>query len=266
MNTSLSAVEIAVEQALFVLRETPSALVTDIDGSISAIVSRPEDATVSPEIRDALSRLSRQLSMVAVVTARQEVVAREMVGVDSLTYVGNYAFDDGVSGPLAPIDASSLIGAVLPFLAANPCVALEEKGIGFSLHYRNCMDKGVREEIVELLMPQLSRAGAKLVEGKQVLEAVPLGLPDKGTALSRLLDGAGIRGAVFVGDDLSDVAAFRALARRRDVDNKAALAIGVVDNESPASLREAADLELQGVPSVTQFLQRLVVSLEEGGL
>ena len=41
-----SANAIAVEQALAVLQRAPAALITDIDGTISHIVSRPEDAVV----------------------------------------------------------------------------------------------------------------------------------------------------------------------------------------------------------------------------
>ncbi len=263
MNKALSAVEIAVEQALSVLRQTPSALVTDVDGTISPIVSRPEDASVSGDIQSALSRLNERLALVAVITARQEVVARSMVGVEGLTYIGNYAVKATSAGSHAAIDAASLIGFVRPFLDSNPCVMLEEKGIGFSLHYRNCQAKGVREQLVHLLQPRMQPAGAKLVEGKQVIEVVPANLPDKGSALARLLDGAGIRGAVYLGDDLSDVAAFREIARRSS-DAKPSLSIAVVDDESPMSVKEAAGLELDGVTQVTQLLNRLAERLKEG--
>ena len=90
----MSALDGVVEDALLVLEGGASGLITDIDGTISPIVPRPEDAVVSAEARDALARLARSLSLVAVVTAREESVARAMVGVDGLAYVGNYALDD----------------------------------------------------------------------------------------------------------------------------------------------------------------------------
>ena len=262
MNKTLSAVEIAVEQALSALRAAPSALVLDIDGTISNIVSRPEEATVSDGIKDSLRRLSQHLSLVAVITAREERVARLMVGVDTLTYVGNYALRSTQAGPGESSGLHDLIGVVRPLLAAMPCVMLEEKGIAFSLHYRNCLERGMRERLIALIEPLALTAGAKLVEGKQVIEVVPARLPHKGSAVAAVLDAAAIRGTVYLGDDLSDIPAFREVVRRRRERRMPALAIAVVDSETPAALRAAADIELYGVGQVAQFLERLAADLQ----
>jgi trehalose 6-phosphate phosphatase len=254
---TLSAVEFAVEQALSVLSQAPAALVTDIDGTISKIVSRPEDATVPDGIKDSLKRLSGVLSLVAIITAREEHVARLMVGVEAITYVGNYA----IRAKLGSFDESSsqrdLIGIIRPLLAATPCVTLEEKGIAFSLHYRNCLDDAMRQRLIDLVEPIVLPAGARLVEGKQVIEVVPAALPHKGSALADVLDANGIRGAVYLGDDLSDIPAFGELARRRREGRMSALAIAVVDAETPAAVRAASDIELDGVDQVSTLLARL---------
>ncbi|HLF79033.1 MAG TPA: trehalose-phosphatase [Dehalococcoidia bacterium] len=254
----MSAIEIAVERAISVLRRAPSALVTDIDGTISAIVARPQDARVEGPARDALRRLSKHLALVGIVTAREESVARSMVGVESLTYVGNYALESGNSATTPDGRMEQLKVAVRPLLTQMPCVTLEEKGISFSLHYRNCSEDGVRERLLDQLENLAGTAGARLVEGKQVIEVVPANLPDKGQALARLLDANGIEGVVFVGDDLSDTAAFREVKRR------SGLAVAVVDQETPITVREAGDLELGGVEAVTAFLSRLANCLEKG--
>jgi len=264
MNKTLSAVEIAVEQAISILRQAPAALITDIDGTISKIVSRPEDATVSDAIKDSLRRLAQDLALVAVITAREERVARLMVGVESLTYVGNYAVQSTRAGADEISSLGDLIGVVRPLLAAMPCVMLEEKGISFSLHYRNCLEGGMRERLIALVEPLALTTGATLVEGKQVIEVVPGGLPHKGSALANVLKDAGTRGTVYLGDDLSDIPAFREVVRRRREQRLPALAIAVVDSETPASLRAAADLELYGVEQVAQFLERLADAIEAG--
>jgi trehalose-phosphatase len=258
MNHTLSAIEIAVSAAIAVLKRTPSALVTDIDGTISAIVPRPEDARVEEPARDALQRLSGRLSLVAIVTARQEAVARRMVGVDSLTYIGNYALPSGNVNGTAGVQMARIRVAVRPLLAEMPCVTLEEKGIGFSLHYRNCSELGIRERLLTGLARAVNTEEAKLVEGKQVIEVVPADLPDKGMALAGLLDAHRIEGAVFVGDDLSDRAAFREVRRR------SGLAVAVIDSETPPEVRAASDVELPGVDAVAAFLGRLATVLEQG--
>jgi trehalose 6-phosphate phosphatase len=264
MNKTLSAVEIAVEQALSVLKHAPAALVTDVDGTISSIVSRPEDATVSDAIKASLERLTRHLALVAVITAREERVARLMVGVKGLTYVGNYAVKSKRAGAGESSSLHDLIGIVRPLLAAMPCVMLEEKGIAFSLHYRNCMESGIRERLIALVEPLALTADAKLVEGKQVIEIVPARLPDKGSALADLLDATAVCSTVYLGDDLSDIPAFGEIVRRRREGRLQALAIAVVDSEAPAALRAAGDIELSGVDQVSQFFERLADAIQAG--
>src|SRR5438094_4036895 len=78
-----------------VLAAAPAALITDIDGTISPIVARPEDATVSDAIRCALEKLAGRLPLVAVVTGRDEATARRLVGASGITYIGNYGLDAG---------------------------------------------------------------------------------------------------------------------------------------------------------------------------
>ena len=105
------------------LEIAPSALITDIDGTISRIAAHPDDATVSDAARASLRRLGSELALVAVVTAREEPVARRMVGVDSLAYVGNYALDEGVALGRGLEQAKADVKAQLSEL---PCVELEE--------------------------------------------------------------------------------------------------------------------------------------------
>jgi trehalose-phosphatase len=260
-----SASVAAVEQALPVLRASPAALISDIDGTLSPIVSRPEDATVGDDIRRALETLARLIPLVAILTAREEAVARRMVGVEGLTYVGNYALEiPGSRNPHPDFDA--LKSAVQPLLRDWPCIYLEEKGIAFSLHYRNCAEKVVRE----LLLSAISRVGdarAKVVEGKQVIEVVPAELPDKGWAFLRLLASNATEGVVYMGDDLSDVPVFRELRRRRELSGRPALGVAIADRETPASVTEYADVVLEGVGAAAEFLLELgrVLALEAVG-
>src|SRR3954454_9557159 len=71
--------------ALLQLR--PVALITDIDGTISSIVPRPEEARVSDAVRASLQALSRSMDLVAVVTGRDRATARSLVGAEGITYV-----------------------------------------------------------------------------------------------------------------------------------------------------------------------------------
>jgi trehalose 6-phosphate phosphatase len=250
-----------VERAAGVLAERPSALVTDIDGTLSRIVSRPEDAYVSEAVRGALRRLVVRLDLVAVVTGRENEVARRMVGVEGVSHVGSYAIQDG-GAPAGIEGIASAKRTVEAYLPRLPGVSLETKDVTFALHYRGSPDPAAtRARLIALLEPIAAGAGAKLLEGKLVLEVAPSGLPDKGTAFADLLRGTAIRGSIFAGDDLADTAIFREVRRRRAA-GLPGLAIGVVDAETPAAVIETTDVQLHGVDEVEAFLAALADRLD----
>jgi trehalose 6-phosphate phosphatase len=247
---------IAVEAAADVLAFAPAALVTDVDGTLSRIVSRPEYAVVEDTVRVSLLSLIQRLSLVAVVTAREESVARGMVGLPQLTYVGNYALDTESAEVVDEDDLDQARLLVRTLLEPFPCVEIEEKGVTFALHYRNCIDTAMRERLLTLVTPVAAAAGAKVIEGKQVVELVPLRLPDKSVAVARLLREREIQGVVYLGDDVGDVPVFKQIAKRRAL-GLPSLSLAVVDSETDESVLEAADLRLEGVDEVYAFLTAL---------
>jgi len=246
----------AVEAAADVLAFAPAALVTDVDGTLSRIVSRPENATVDEEIRASLRALVGRVALVAVVTGREESVARSMVGLPELTYVGNYALDTESAEVVDEGDLNAARVLVRTLLQPFPCVEIEEKGVSFALHYRNCIDVTMRERILTLVSPVAAAAGAKLLEGKQVVELVPVRLPEKSTAVARLLREREIQGVVYLGDDLGDVPVFQQMARRR-AQGLPSLGLAVVDEETHAAVLESADMLLKGVDEVQTLLTAL---------
>ncbi|HEX5367891.1 MAG TPA: trehalose-phosphatase, partial [Dehalococcoidia bacterium] len=210
---------------------------------MSRIVPNPPDALVSEAVKTSLRRLLPRLDLLGVVTGRESEVARRMVGVEGLAYVGSYALRPGVLSPEADASVDLVRQAVQPYLERLPCVGLETKDVSFALHFRNCSDPaGVRARLISIVEPLVVNSGTKIVEGKQVIEVVPRELPDKGSALAGLLAEHAIDGAIFMGDDLGDTAAFREIRRRRDVDRHPGLGIAVVDTETPSLVREYADV------------------------
>lgn len=250
-----------VRGAVSVLSSRPSALITDIDGTLSPIVNRPEDAVVGASAREGLRALAERLHLVAVVTGRSEDEARRMVAVEGLTYVGHYSLDGAAAARMRPGELAPAKAAARALLGPYPCVQFEDKGVSFSLHYRNCADEGVRDELLALMRPLAERWGARLMEGKQVIEIVPRDLPDKSTAVGRLLEERGIKGVVYLGDDLSDIAVFRELARRREAGGVSALCVAVVDAETDELVKQAADERLDGVGEVEELLACLCRTL-----
>jgi len=253
----VNAIDMAVEAAADVLAFAPAALVTDVDGTLSRIVARPEDATVDLPIKNCLRALIDRLSLVAVVSGREEEVARSMVGVPELVYVGNYALEGIAAVRVDEHDLLAAMESVRVLLAPFDCVEIEEKGVSFAMHYRNCEDPSMRERILSLVEPVAAAAGGRILEGKQVVEMVPRALPNKDTAVAHLLDQRKIQGVVYLGDDVSDVPVFREIRRRRTVEGLPGLAVAVMDRETHPSVIENADIRLDGVDNVGVFLAGL---------
>jgi trehalose 6-phosphate phosphatase len=88
---------------------------------------------------------------------------------------------------------------------------------------------------------------------------------DKGTAVADLVAEHGLRGAIFLGDDITDVDAFQALAAARVAGSVETLTIGVVGPETPAAVRAAVDATVQGVDGAADLLATLASDLTGGG-
>jgi trehalose 6-phosphate phosphatase len=255
-------VETALAEAVRVLSAGSSALICDIDGTLSPIAPRPEDATVSPDICRDLERLSRRLRLVAVVTGRDSETAHRMVPVRGLTFVTHYGLTPSRDPAGSGIDEAKLRARLL--LDGVPGLVFEEKDLSLALHYRLSNDPAaVREHILAKLLPVVASLGARILEGKMVVEVVPAGLPDKTSAVQRLI--AGLRGVVYLGDDLADAPVFRHLAQRREEQDLPSLSIAVVDEETPAAIHEAADITLNGVGAVEALLAALPDALDAAG-
>ena len=87
---------------------------------------------------------------------------------------------------------------------------VEDKGITFTIHYRNSPRADHARRYLETqIAPQLERAGLAYNFGRMVLEVRPPVAVDKGAAVKRLRGRHRIDELLFVGDDRSDLDAFR---------------------------------------------------------
>src|ERR1700737_792098 len=74
------------------LRADPAraAVLLDIDGTLAPIVRHASDAHVPEVTRLLLIELAKRYGLVACVSGRSAVVARQMVSIGSIAYVGNH--------------------------------------------------------------------------------------------------------------------------------------------------------------------------------
>ena len=134
-------------------------------------------------------------------------------------------------------------------------VRLEDKGPIVAFHWRGAPDEDAARQAVETIAERALEAGLGIHWGRKVLEVRPPVQIDKGAGITSFLEDAGVNIAVYVGDDATDLDAFRALSEMAD-DGRLELAIrvGVSSDEGPTEIAEQADLVVDGTDGVQELL------------
>ena len=259
--------------AAFAAAPRAGALLCDIDGTISAIVSHPSAAAVAEPFREVLAALTERLGLVAFVTGRTLEDGRRMIPVDGAAYVGTHGLElmapDGQT--LTEPQAERYIAEVQEVAAAAArdldCealgVVLENKRTMLAVHYRLAADAArTRHEILTRVVEPARSRGLAISTGHFVFEVRPPLPFNKGTATRRLLAGGSYLTGMFCGDDLTDVTGFRTLHdwAARDA-RRVACAVAAVTAETPRPVIDEADVLVRATPGVYVALSRLLTAV-----
>jgi trehalose 6-phosphate phosphatase len=229
------------------------ALFTDIDGTLAPIVPTPDMSEISDEIRDSLRRLSRECLLVAAISGRKTEDALGLLGLEDVVYFGNHGFEI-----LPYLRSVSELEQLAKEELAPGGAFVEEKGITASVHYRN-VGREVGERSVEFVKSEGERLGLRITVGRGVVEARPPIRADKGTAVRTLIEEYRPEKAMFMGDDTTDLDAFRELERLREEGRlREILRVGVASEEGPQEIRIEADIVVDGVDGVGRVLRTLL--------
>jgi alpha,alpha-trehalase len=243
------------------LGDSGVAVFLDYDGVLTPIVSHPDLAVLSDEMRDVLTDLAA-VTTVAVVSGRDVTDVRSKVRVPGIYYAGSHGFDivlpsgepvvdqrlDRFRVYLDPLDKATEM--LEERLDGVPGAQVERKRFAIAIHYRRVPDEDYPaiESAVEATAPEVPLL--RVTSGKKIFEFRPDFDWDKGRALDWLLDELELdRYAVvpvYLGDDTTDEDAFRVIRKR---------GIGiVVGRDGEASLARFA---LEDTEQVRWFLAHL---------
>jgi trehalose 6-phosphate phosphatase len=148
-------------------------------------------------------------------------------------------------------------------------VYVEDKRHSLAVHTRPAASpQQALDDLTPGLWALAAAAGLEAVPGRFVLELRPPGV-DKGTALRALVDEVGAQTVIYVGDDVGDLPAFRAVISLRESGAIDGLAVGSIvpgvggggEDEVPAQLREQVDLVLPGPDGVVAWLSGLAAMI-----
>jgi trehalose-phosphatase len=246
-------------------------ILLDVDGTLSPIAPRPEDATVPPATRAAVAALVQARGThVALVSGRGASDARRLVGVEGVWAIGNHGLET-----IAPNGALTVDERVAPFadslrrvreaatIAAGSVAGahVEDKGATLSVHYRQVADDAGIARLERAVITAANESGLRVTHGRKVIEVRPPVAVDKGTAVLALADQLGASGAsasiLFAGDDVTDEDAMRALRGWRS---------GVVTIHVEGEEPRETDAEFRaGSPAEFGKWLAALASMREGG-
>ncbi|CAB4346801.1 unannotated protein [freshwater metagenome] len=245
-----------------------TALLLDVDGTLAPIVRDPQASSVPELTRRLLIDCQVNYGLVGCVSGRQAKEARRIVGIGSLPYSGNHGLEllpRGAPQPIVNAEAEAWTERVraaahetIPELREASGLRIEDKGPIVALHWRGLDDEAEAEAVAEQIAEHAKAQGLLIQRGRSVIELRAPVTSTKSDAVRALLDGVDVDNALYVGDDRTDLDAFRALrALQHEGRLIETVCIGVRSEQTPSELLAEADLLIDGPEGVNSLLSAL---------
>jgi len=261
----------ALAQALDPLRADPAnaAVLLDVDGTLAPIVRHADDARLTETTRALLIEIAKRYQLVGCVSGRRATIARQIVAIGSIAYVGNHGGELLAPGATrAEVDPQlqtwtarigDFVARVYTSEHQKARVRSEDKDTIAAFHWRGAPDEQLAAASVREIAQQAEQEGFTVHWGRKVLEVRPPVAIDKGLGVRRLLAGRTLSSALYAGDDSTDIDAFvglRSLVAEGQL--ASAVCVAVSSPEAPAELAEQADLTIHETSGVRGLLEALL--------
>ncbi len=242
----------------------------DIDGTLAPIVDNAADAHVPETTRQLLIAVANRYALVACVSGRRASEARAMVSIGTISYLGSHGVEQlraGWTEAVLDKGVEDWVRRIHEFGreadtadARKLRIRLEDKGPIVAFHWRGAPNEEAARAAIDAIAQRAEASGLRTHWGRKVLEVRPPVKIDKGAGIISFLTdaGAGVDMALYVGDDSTDLDAFRALGELMEEGKlKRALKVGVGSEEGPSAITGEADLVVDGPDGVRELLALL---------
>lgn len=214
------------------LKEKYLFLFLDCDGTLAPIADTPAKAVIPQRTKRLLALLAQKRNCkIAVISGRSLDDIRKKVGLRDIIYSGNHGFQ--INGPklkhelVAPLGYQEVLRRIKAELknklSGVKGVLLEDKKLSLALHFRLADLKQlplIRSVFSRSTAPYLKNNKIRIKPGKKILEVGPPVAWDKGKIVLWLLarQAALLKKQkiipVYIGDDVTDEDAFKALKNK----------------------------------------------------
>jgi trehalose 6-phosphate phosphatase len=195
------------------------AVLLDCDGTLVPLKPRPAEVHVPEQVKEVLGRLvGNPRLFVSIVSGRRVRDLKALLNVKGLHYVGLQGAESArgnarvAPATIAALRAAKRVAArnLLPW----PGIWVEDKGLAFSVHYRQA--KPAARNAASLALAKLLKPSGDalhVLDGSRVWEVLPKEIEGKSSAVLLILkDLPPGTPAIYIGDDGTDELAFKALA------------------------------------------------------
>ena len=245
--------------------DNKSAILIDIDGTISEITQTPEDAVVTLSMRNEIIKLQKKFQTVGIISGRTVENAMDMVGVDGLLYIGNHGMEYLRDGEIT-LDSEAVkyhehIKSISKNLKDSELsqikgIKFEDKGICFSIHYRECeSQENLSKKILEVVDQFIDKKELKLTVGRKIVEIKPPVSRDKGYIIGKIIENYYLNKVIYLGDDITDYDAFTKLRELGKISNIKSASILVHSNEIPDYMKNSSLFYVKNVDEVQRFFK-----------
>ncbi len=198
-------------------------LFLDYDGTLTPIVSRPEDARLLPATRDLIKKLQKHPRFdIAIISGRSLKDIKKMAAIKGIVYAGNHGLEiemkSGRSLRPKGLSTKYLLKKIKLSLKKElkhiKGAWIEDKGCTLSVHFRLVEKKNinlVKKAFRKTVLPYVVTRKIRAFSGKMVFEARPGVEWDKGKTMLYLLAKKRKALPIYIGDDVTDTDAFRAI-------------------------------------------------------
>jgi trehalose-phosphatase len=198
-------------------------LFLDYDGTLAPIAESPDKAAISHTMHTLVANVAARMP-VAVVTGRGLDDIQQRLGIENAIYAGNHGSEIRARGETLVSQQSEqnrrvldeLLDRLRVALSPFPGVIIEDKGLTASVHYRRVDLRRLADaaNLFENIVRDYEQR-FRITHGKKVFEIRPIAAWHKGDAVTWILDKMGDgRTPVYIGDDITDEDAYRALKGR----------------------------------------------------
>jgi trehalose 6-phosphate phosphatase len=161
-----------------------SLLAFDFDGTLAPIVPDPGTAAMRSTTRHLLAQLAQLYPCMVVSGRPEEDVLKLLSGVTVWYVIGNRCLQPPELVARLSLRVAEWRPLLAERLAGVDGVFIEDKGVSLAVHYRKAANPESARAAIGAAAAGLE--GARVIPGKELVNLLPEGGPDKGVAVDRI--------------------------------------------------------------------------------